>query len=152
MLFPILKWLHILFAIVALGSNATYALWLGHATRHPQALAFALQGIKAIDSRLANRAYGGLLITGILMLLVVPVPLTVPWLLLALVLYGVLLLAGVFAYSPALKKQVALAGSTGPSDPAYQEAARRAARIGILVALVAVAISFLMVVKPALWG
>jgi uncharacterized membrane protein len=151
MLFPILKWLHILFAILALGSNATYNLWLRHASRHPESLAFALRGIKSIDDRLANRAYGALLGTGILMLLVNRLPLTVPWLLTSLLLYVVLLLTGIFVYAPALRRQVALAESAGPSDPAYQQAAQRATRIGILVALVAVAISFLMVVKPALW-
>jgi uncharacterized membrane protein len=152
MLFLILKWLHILFAILALGSNATYSLWLRHASRHPESLAFALRGIKSIDDRLANRAYAALLGTGILMLLVNRLPLTVPWLLTSLLLYVVLLLTGIFIYAPALRRQVALAESAGPADPAYRQAAQRAARIGILVALVAVAISFLMVVKPALWG
>jgi uncharacterized membrane protein len=151
MLFLILKWFHILFAILALGSNATYSLWLRHASRHPESLAFALRGIKSIDDRLANRAYAALLGTGIVMLLVNRLPLTVPWLLTSFLLYVVLLLTGIFIYAPALRRQVALGESAGPADPAYQQAAQRAARIGILVALVAVAISFLMVVKPALW-
>ena len=33
------KWLHILAAIVGLGANATYGLWLSRVARHPAALA-----------------------------------------------------------------------------------------------------------------
>jgi uncharacterized membrane protein len=152
MLFPILKWLHVLFAVLAIGSNATYALWLRHAGRHPESLPFTLRGIKAIDDRLANRAYAGLLVTGILMLWLNRLPLSVPWLLTALGLYVILLLSGIFIYAPALKRQVALAESAGLSDPGYREAAQRATRLGLVVMFIAVAISFLMVVKPPLWG
>jgi len=86
------------------------------------------------------------------MLVVIPLPLTMPWLLTALILYLALLLGGIFVYAPALRKQVALAESPGLGSAPYQQAARRATRIGVVVTLVAVLITFLMVVKPALWG
>jgi hypothetical protein len=38
------------------------------------------------------------------------------------------------------------------SSPEYQAAAARAQRLGALLGVVVVAIVFLMVVKPALWG
>jgi uncharacterized membrane protein len=151
MLFSILKWLHILSAIVAVGSNLTYAVWLGYAARHPESMVFTLRGIQQIDSRVANRAYGALLGTGILMLLVIRLPLATPWLLTALILYLVLLLGGIFVYAPAFRKQIALAESGLGSAP-YHQAARRATRIGVVVTVIAVLITFLMVVKPALWG
>jgi len=44
MLFSMLKWLHILSAFVAVGSNLTYAVWLGYAGRHPESMAFTLRG------------------------------------------------------------------------------------------------------------
>jgi uncharacterized membrane protein len=45
MAFLLLKWLHVLFAIVAVGSNVTYGIWLGRAARNPDALPFTLRGI-----------------------------------------------------------------------------------------------------------
>ena len=71
MLFPILKWLHILAAITAVGSNHTYGIWLTRAARNPEALPFTLRGIKLIDDRLANPAYGLLIITGLTMVFLV---------------------------------------------------------------------------------
>jgi len=35
MLYNIVKWFHILAAIIALGANATYGLWLARAARSP---------------------------------------------------------------------------------------------------------------------
>ena len=152
MLFSILKWLHILFAIVAVGANVTYAAWLGYAARHPESLSYTLRGIQFIDDRVANRAYGALLGTGLLMLWVGRIPLTVPWLLTALILYLALLLGGIFVYAPAFRRQIALAESAGVTDAGYRQAAASATRIGLVVTLLAVAITFLMVVKPTLWG
>jgi uncharacterized membrane protein len=151
-LFSILKWLHILSAIIAVGANITYGAWLAQAGRHPESLVFTLRGIQFVDSRVANRAYGALLGTGLLMLWVGQIPLTVPWLLTALVLYLVLLLGGIFVYAPAFRRQISLAESVGMGDPKYQEASRRAAWMGAAVTVVAIVITFLMVVKPALWG
>ena len=84
MLYLLLKWLHILAAIVAVGANVTYGIWLTRAARHLEALPFTLRGIKQIDDRIANPAYGLLLVTGLLMVFVVRLPLTTPWLLTSL--------------------------------------------------------------------
>ena len=74
MLYLLLKWLHVLAAIVALGANLTYGIWIAHASRHPEALSFTLRSIKLIDDRVANPAYGLLLVTGLLMVFVVRLP------------------------------------------------------------------------------
>jgi len=60
MLFSILKWLHVLSAIVAVGFELTYALRLSYAGRHPESMAFTLRGIQHVDSRVTRRAYGAL--------------------------------------------------------------------------------------------
>lgn len=44
--YALLKFLHVLFAIVALGANATYGVWLARAGRDPAQLGFALRGVK----------------------------------------------------------------------------------------------------------
>jgi uncharacterized membrane protein len=87
MLYLLVKWLHVLAAIAAVGANITYGIWIARASRQPDALPFTLRGIKLIDDRLANPAYGLLLITGLLMVFNVGLSLTTPWLLTALVLY-----------------------------------------------------------------
>lgn len=148
----ILKWLHVLFAIVALGANLTYPLWLRLANKEKDATRFALQGIRFLDKRIANPAYALLLLTGFGMLLVSGLPWTTPWVLLSLIVYAVMFLFAILAYSPALKAQSALAEAPGPSSADYRAAEERANRWGVLIVLLVVFIVYLMTVKPALWG
>jgi len=152
MLYLYLKWLHVLSAILAVGANATYGIWLARASRDPDNLPFTLKGIKLLDDRVANPAYGLLLITGLAMVFTAPLPLTTPWLLTALVLYGVLVLVGLFGYTPALRRQIRILEENGFSSTNYQAQARRGTVLGIVLAILAISIVFLMVVKPALWA
>jgi uncharacterized membrane protein len=152
MLYLYLKWLHVLSAIVAVGANATYGIWLSRASRDTDNLPFTLKSIKLLDDRVANPAYGLLLITGLGMILTVPLPLSTPWLLTGLVLYGVLVVVGLLGYTPALRRQIRLLEEEGFSSPNYQAQARRGTIIGIILAVLAIGIVFLMVVKPALWA
>lgn len=153
MLFPIVKWLHILAAIVAVGANITYGVWLARASRQPEVLPFTLRTIKLIDDRMANPAYGFLLLTGLIMVFTVPIPLSrTPWLQVALVFYILLVLLGLLGYTPTLRRQIQLLESEGAASPAYQAMARRGRSIGILLAVVVLIITYLMVVRPQLWG
>jgi uncharacterized membrane protein len=152
MFFLILKWLHVLSAILAVGSNATYGIWIGLASRDIKALPFTLKTIKVIDDRLANPAYGLLLITGLLMAWFAPISLTTPWLLSGLVLYIILGIVAFVGYTPVLKKQIKLIEAEGAASPEFQAASRRGTFLGIFLGLLAVSIVSLMVVKPALWG
>jgi uncharacterized membrane protein len=146
--FLLLKWIHVLSAIVAVGANATYGIWFGRARRNPDLLPFTLQTIKTIDDQLANRAYGLLVITGLIMVFTAQIPLTRPWLLTALVLYVILVLVGLFGYTPTLRNQIQALESDGVDSPAYQALARRGTKLGMALAVIAVVIVFLMVVKP----
>ena len=148
----LLKWLHVLAAIVAVGANVTYGIWIARASRNPDVLPFTLRGVKLIDDRVANPAYGVLLITGLLMVFVVRLPLTTPWLLTALVLYVLIVLIGLFGYTPTLRRQIQALDSEGLSSPTYQALSRRGMMLGIILAVLAIAIVFLMVVKPSLWA
>ena len=153
MIYPILKWLHILAAITAVGANITYGIWISRAARRPESLLFTLSSIKFIDDRVANPSFGLLLITGLLMVFTVRMPLLrTPWLLTALVLYGLLVLIGLFGFTPSLKRQLQILESQGPTSSEYQAVAGRGTVLGILLILLAVVIVFLMVVKPALWA
>lgn len=59
-----LKLVHVLSAIVAVGTNVTYFVWLAAMKGRPSSeQSFALDTIKKLDSRLANPAYGVLPLT-----------------------------------------------------------------------------------------
>jgi uncharacterized membrane protein len=152
MLYLIVKWFHVLAAIIAIGANATYGIWIARASQRAEALPFTLRGIKLIDGRVANPAYGLSLVTGLLMVYIGKLSLATPWLLSAIILYVLLVLIGIFGYTPTLNQQIQLLESQGPASPAYQAMARRGTTLGIVLAVVAVAIVFMMVVKPPLWG
>ena len=64
-----LKFIHVVAAIVAVGTNVTYFVWLSRLKRASGADTAILLGIKALDSRLANPAYVVLPVTGILMVI-----------------------------------------------------------------------------------
>jgi uncharacterized membrane protein len=149
MLFLTVKWIHVLAAITAVGANVTYGIWIARASREPKVLPFVLRNIRVIDNRLANPCYGLLLVTGVAMALLLPLPLTTHWLLTAIVLYVAAALIGILAYAPVLREQIRLLDSVGLEAPGYAAAARKGTLLGILVTLDAVIIVFLMVVKPA---
>lgn len=148
MLFLLLKWIHVLAAIVAVGANITYGIWLARASRDPSVLPFTLRGVKLIDDRLANPSFGLLLLTGLSMAFVLPLPLTTPWLLTALVLYVFLVLIGLLGYSPTLRRQIQVLDSEGVASSNYQALARRGTMLGAILGVLVMVIVFLMVVKP----
>jgi uncharacterized membrane protein len=152
MSFLILKWLHVMAAIVAVGSNITYSIWIARASRNPEVLPFTLRGIKVIDDRLANPGYGVLLLTGLLMVFTVKLPLTTPWLLTALILYVLVVLLGLIGYTPTLRRQIQALDSDGFQSVEYQALARRGRILGMILAVLVIIIIFLMVVKPGLWA
>jgi uncharacterized membrane protein len=152
MLFLLIKWIHILSAITAVGANITYGIWISRASKEPKFLPFVLRNIKLIDDRVANPCYGLLLITGLAMAFLAPIPLKTPWLITGITLYVIAGLLGAFAFTPILKQQIQLLDSEGVDSPNYPALAKRSRLLGMLVGVDVIIIVFLMVVKPALWG
>jgi uncharacterized membrane protein len=147
--FLIVRYVHIASAITAVGLNVSYGIWLARASGSAPNTLFALKGIKFLDNRVANPAYGVLLVTGILMVILEPYPILTFWIDAALVLYAAIAVAGIVLYAPLVRRQVALAEQGDVSSETYRLVAGRGRAIGLaLVALVAV-ILFLMVFKPA---
>jgi uncharacterized membrane protein len=149
--YVLLKWLHVLMALTAVGTNLTYGVWLTRAAKEPQYLAFALRGVKALDDRIANPAYGVLLLTGMAMVGVGKIPWSTPWLLTGLILFVLLVVIAAAGYTPTLRRQIASLDAGGPASPEYQRLAARGTRLGIVLAFIAVIIVYLMVTKPPLW-
>jgi uncharacterized membrane protein len=149
--YELLKYLHVLMAIVAVGFNASYAIWLRRAARTPEHRAFALRGVKFLDDRFANPAYGVLLLTGLIMVLTTPgLHLTTFWVLVALVLYATTVILAAGVYTPTLRRQIESLEVEGPGSARYQALARRQTASGIVLGVIVVVIVFLMVTKPTL--
>ena len=151
-MFFVFKWIHIALAMVVVGANVTYAIWIQRGTIHKESLPFALKGVKLIDDRISTPAYLLILLTGFLMVLNAEIPLTESWILTALVLWIALFLIGLFGFTPNLRKQIALAESEGPDGEAYKKVAWRSVVIGIILAVILLVILGLMVFQPTIWG
>ncbi len=145
--YSLLKFVHVLLAITAVGSNITYAAWNVRGAMEPQHLAFALKGIKFLDNRVANPAYGLLLLTGLILVAVGKWGLR-GWIVAGLILFVVLIVVAVGFYSRVTTRQIQTLESSGEASPAYQQVAGQARIYGIVSAVIAVAIVFVMVVKP----
>jgi len=148
--YEVLKFFHVLLAIVAVGFNASYAIWLARAAREPEHEGFALRGVKLLDDRFANPAYALLLVTGLLMVWVGHLELAEFWLITALVLYAVAVGLGLFVYTPTLRAQIAALETSGAGSTEFQTLAKRGTTVGIVLAVDVIAIVFLMVTKPTL--
>ena len=147
--YTVTKFLHVLFAIIAVGYNASYGLWLARAARQPAATQlFALSTIKFMDDRIANPLYGLLALSGLFMVFTAGYPLSTFWIAAALVLYVIALAMAFAVISPNFRAALRALESEGPASAAYTQAMARGRVFGALIGLVVLAIVFLMVVKP----
>lgn len=148
--YEILKFFHILLAIIAIGFNASYGIWLARLPRSPEHTTHVLRGVKILDDRFANPAYALLLVTGIALVFVGDLSFRTFWISTALGLYGLLIVGGLVGYSPTLKRQIALAEAGRIDSDEYRRLTARGTVIGIALAVIVVIIVFLMVTKPTL--
>ena len=147
-LYPWLKALHILLAIVAVGFNATYAIWQLRAAREPDHMGWALRGIKFLDDRIANPAYGGLLVVGVILVLIGPWEFTDLWVYVSIALYVVLAVVAFTIYSPALTRSIAAFDAGGTASSEFQRLAARTRQVGMLLGVLTILLVITMVVKP----
>lgn len=147
-IYPWLKVLHILLAIVAVGANVTYGVWQARAASHPEHTGYALRGIKVLDDRIANPAYIALALIGIAMVLVGPYDFEQAWVAISIGLYIVLAVVGIALYSPVLSRQIAEYESSGAATETFASLTNRSRLLGAVMGVVVAAIIVLMVVKP----
>lgn len=145
-----LKFAHVMLAIIAVGFNASYAIWLARSARHPERESFALRTIKVLDDRFANPAYALLLVTGLLMVWVADLPLSTFWISTSIGIYVAVVLLGLGVYTPTLRRQIRALEDHGPESSEYRRLSNRGTMVGILVAIMVIVIVFLMVTKPTL--
>jgi uncharacterized membrane protein len=141
------KYIHILAAIVAVGSNITYGVWSVRARGSPSNVGFALKGIKFLDDRIANPAYGVVLLTGVLMA-IFGFGFFHLWIIVSLLLFIVAIALGVGVYTPLLRDQIRLADAGDAASVDFERLSRRSAIIGPAIGLIVAVILVMMVFKP----
>jgi len=145
----VFKFLHILAAIVAVGSNVTYGVWSFRSANDPAHLGFALKGVKFLDDRIANPAYGVLLVTGLVMVFM-QWKITALWIVIALILFAAIVVLSVAVYTPLLKNQIRLVEAGQTSSPEYARLAGLSRRFGPGLGIIVLVILVMMVFKPSL--
>jgi uncharacterized membrane protein len=148
--YNVVKFVHIFLAIVAVGFNVSYSIWLARAARAPEHESYVLRGIKYLDDRVANPAYVLLLITGIITAVVGSISLTAFWIVAAILLWIVTMAIGLGMYTPTLRRQIEVLEKEGPESAEYQRLSARGTRVGMSAAVPVILILFLMVFKPTL--
>ena len=151
-LFVVVKFVHVVLAIIAVGFNATYGVWLARVAREPIATqSFVLKGIKRLDDWFANPAYVLLAVTGVTMVLVGELRFTTFWIAAGIVLWAIAVALGFFVYTPTLRSQIHALETAGPDSGDYKRYAANGRFLGILLAVIVVVIVFFMVTKPTLF-
>jgi uncharacterized membrane protein len=144
-----LKLVHIVSAIVAVGTNLTYFVWLTVMRDRPQQeQSFALGTIRWLDARLANPGYLLLPITGIAMVLIEDIGFTTFWIAVAIGLYILVAVLAGAVFVPSLRRLTTIVENEGPGAGNYAEAVRQTRMRGLLTMLPIAAILYLMVLKP----
>lgn len=139
--------IHILIAILALGTSAGLGIVLEFYGSHLTCGAIVLGAIKRIVAFFVIPGYVLMLATGLWMAHL-SWPLTTIWIRSALVLWGAgaVLLA---LSATVLHKQIGLFNTEGPTSSAYRKVSLLGRALGAVTGLIVVIILYLMVFKPA---
>src|SRR5437660_8597736 len=119
-------------------------------TERPRTPWFWLKGIKFLDDRIANPAYGVVLLTGLVMIFVGHWSITSLWIIVALVLFAVVVVLAAGLYSPLLRNLIKLVDSGDTSSPEFERLSRRNRILGPAFGLIVLVILAMMVFKPSL--
>ena len=150
-LYSFIKLLHIFAAILAIGFNLSYTVWMVKGKLENQHLLFALRGIKVMDDWIANPSYIVSLITGLLMCYLGHYNiLQTSWIFYPLILFALMGIIAFGFYSPALAQQIKILEEKGNQHEAYQKADKKQTFLGIILFILALLILAIMVLKPDL--
>ena len=144
--YVLVKFLHILVAILALGTSAGLGIVLEFYGDHPEHGSFVLRAVERIVAFFVLPGYVLMLVTGLLMV-ELSWSLTARWIQAALALWGLGLVA-LGASLLALRRQRTLFEREGPLPASYRRVARLARGLGAAGGLIIVVVLYLMVVKP----
>jgi uncharacterized membrane protein len=144
----LLKFIHILIAILALGTSAGLGIVLEFYGSHPTHGPFVLRAITRIVTLFVLPGYVLMLVTGLWMVHL-SWPLTTRWIQAALALWGVGL-AMLTLDLAVIRKQRRLFETEGFATASYQRVSLLGRGLGAAGGLIVVLLLYLMVFKPAL--
>ena len=149
----ILLTIHILTALVAVGSTVSYFFWLRRAVLVPESRAYTLETIRMLEQRMVTPSYVIVLLTGLGLIDRASWGWSTPWLELSILLF-IALMGLVGFHARVIKRQIALAseGSADSDSVEYDAAHSRGRMLMVAKVVVIVALVYLMVFKPPLWG
>jgi uncharacterized membrane protein len=142
----LLKFIHILVAILALGTSAGLSIALEFYGSHPTHGPFLLRAIGRIVAFFVLPGYVLMLVTGLWMVNMAW-PLTTGWIQRAMVLWAVGI-AGLAIFLAVFRKQRRVLEAEGPSSASYQRVSLLGRGLGGGLGLVVIMILYLMVFKP----
>lgn len=145
--YALIKFLHILIAILALGTSAGLGIVLEFYGDHPTHGAFVLGAIKRIVAFFVLPGYVLMLATGLWMTHL-SWSMTTKWIQSALVLWGVGMVMLAISVT-VLHKQIGLFNTEGPISSAYRKMSLLGRGLGAATGLIVVVILYFMVFKPA---
>jgi uncharacterized membrane protein len=148
-LFVLLKLVHVLAAITAVGANLTYPFWLRRAAGNQERVLDTIDAIGKLDARVVNLAYGVAFVTGAAMIVTGAYSFQTFWVAAAIVLFVLVTLLGIVVYAPLIRRLRA-AAERDITSPEYAALDRRQTQLGLLALAIALAIVTLMVTKPTL--
>ena len=140
--------LHVLSAMIAVGTNVSYLIWTRRAVLVPESREFTLTTVRILETRLAIPAYVIALATGVGLIFARSYPISTPWIELSILLWVAIMALGGF-HARVIKRQLAIADT---DSDAYESGHAKGRVLMALIALCAVGTLYLMVAKPDLWG
>jgi uncharacterized membrane protein len=142
----LLKFFHILIAILALGTSAGLGIVLEFYGGHPTHGPFLLRAIRRMVTFFVLPGYVLMLVTGLLMVNMAW-PLTTKWIQEAMALWAAGI-AGLVIFLAVLRRQLRLLEAEGPRTGAYRRVSLLGRGLGAGFGLVVIFILYLMVFKP----
>jgi hypothetical protein len=150
-LYLFFKFLHVFSAMISVGANMSYGVWLMKGNKEKEHLLFSVKGIKFLDDFVANPCYFIALISGFIMLYLSTgsiKPFT--WNLYALILFSFMGIIAFIFYTPYLSKQIKLLEENKYDSDEYKSLEKKQNYIGYILGLIALVIVILMVFKPSI--
>ena len=147
MSYMLLKVLHILFAIVAVGFSISFGIIMTTAAGHLDSTRFALRLVKRLES-VSRVAFIGLILSGLALGGMGEVSWHALWFTGSLALSLVAFTVGMTVAVPTLKAQIALAAQPTPPLDELKRLAGRSRATGMTLGLMSLVILFFMVLKP----
>lgn len=152
MLYLAVLWVHIVGGVVALGSYVACFVVLNRGVRDPASLPHTLSTVQAIGNQIVTPAYAVTAASGALLVWWGPWSFTTPWVFASIVLFVAVAAVGPRIYVPSRTRQTELAAEGRGNTDDYRALHRRAHMVRAVVTGAVLAILWLMVVKPVLWG